>query len=333
MILLTGAAGFIGRHVTDVLAKSGARVRAFDRAAFADAPAGVETVQGSIADLPPPALGKLLDGVTAIIHLAAISSLWIPRPTDYLQVNAFAAGRLAAAARRAGIGRFLYVSSLTTFVSGPAGGIPLLVDERLRPHPDALLGPYPRAKRLGEILTLAENCDEFRVSVLAPTLPLGPGDMNMTAPTRLVADLAAGVIPAILETPMNFIDVRDLATTIVAALERARPGETYLLAGEDVALSTFAAEIAAASGRHRVASHVSPPLALAAAWFDEAVLAPICRRAPRASLTGARLALRPRLFDASKARAELGLAVRPRVESLRDTLAALRVEHGQGRGN
>ncbi len=323
MILVTGAAGFIGRHVTEVLARSGAQVRAFDRATFADAPPGVETVQGSIADLPPPVLGELLRNVTGIIHLAAISSLWIPRPADYLRVNAFAAGRLATAARHAGVQRFLYVSSLTTFVAGPAGGPPLRVDEQVRPHPDTLPGPYPRAKRMGEILALAENCDDFRVSVLAPTLPLGPGDVNMTAPSRLVADLASGAIPAILETPMNFIDVRDLASTIVAALRLARGGETYLLAGEDVALTAFAAEVAAETSRNSVTSLVSPPLALAAAWLDETILAPLTRRAPKASLTGVRLALRPRLFDATKARTELGLAIRPRAESLRDALAWL----------
>lgn len=318
MILVTGGAGFIGRHVVRKLRAEGARVRVLDKRNWGDAPYGVELMPGNITD--PDVQMRALQGVNAVIHLAAISRLWHRQPQAYHAVNALATGELARRAREHHVRKMVYVSSLTTLIAGKPGGKVATLDETIELAPEALLGPYPRAKRLGEILAMAQNGSDFGVVTVLPTLPIGPGDHNLTAPTELVLDLAGRNLPALLETWMNFIDVRDLADAIIAALHMGRSGQRYVLAGEDVKLSQFAHEVAIHSGVMPVSRTVSGWLAHAAALLEEGVLARITGQAPKASLTGVRIAMRARHFDARKAQTELGLRVRARSETLTDML-------------
>lgn len=318
MILVTGGCGFIGRHVVRKLRAQNERVRVLDKRNWTDAPQGVELILGNIADRDVQI--RALQDVEAIIHLAAMSRLWSPHPGAYDSVNAVATGQLARLARERHIRKMVYVSSLTTLIAGKAGGEVITLDETAEIAPHRLLGPYPRAKRRGEILAMAENSADFGVVTLLPTLPIGSGDPNLTAPSQLIIDLAAANLPALLETWMNFIDVRDLADAILAALRLGRPGQRYILAGEDVRLTQFAREVAFHSGVAPVSRTISPWIGYLAALLDEGVIARLTGQAPKASRTGVRIAMRPRHFDARKAQTELGLRVRPRLETLADIL-------------
>lgn len=316
MILVTGGAGFMGRHVVQTLLAEGRGARVLDLQPWPDAPPGVEVIQASIRN--EVALNLALRGVEGVIHLAALSSLWTRHGRDFDLVNAEAAGALAAQAKAAGVKRFLYVSSHTTLISGKPGEDARL-DETADPPPEQLLGPYPRAKRRGEALCLDARGGGLEVVVAIPTLPFGPGDVSRTAPTRLLIDLARGRLPALLETRLDLVDVRDLARSLVAALDRGRDGARYILGGHDVTMGAFSAAIARATGRRPVAGRVNYGVALAAAAFEEA-LGAVFGRAPGAPLTGVRLAGRPVQFDSRLAARELGHASRPFEESLRDAL-------------
>lgn len=317
MILLTGGAGFMGRALARALLAQGRAVRILDLQTWADAPVEVEVIQASIRN--PTALKLGLRDVTEVIHLAAISSLWTRNPADYHAINALAAGAFAQQAKENGVRRFVYVSSHTTLIFGPPKLGLARLDEATDPPVESLLGDYPRAKREGERLCLAAGDESFQVVCAIPTLPMGPGDASLTAPTRLLLDLAAGRLPAILETSMNFVDVRDLAASLIAALDRGRNGERYLLSGRDLRLSTVATLVAEAVGRRPVRSSVAYEVALTAAYAEEG-LARLTGRAPGAPVTGVKLAGRLIEFDSSKARRELGHAPRRFEDSLADFL-------------
>lgn len=324
MIVLTGGAGFMGRTVAQLLLQQGRSVRVLDVQPWPDRPNEIELIEGSV-DNPTALQLALRGGVEGVIHLGALSSLWQPQPEEFQRINARGAELAAQTAKAAGVGRFVYVSSHTTLISGPPKQPPLLLNEETFAPPGALLGAYPRSKREGERAVLALNGPGFAAISAIPTLPIGPGDVSRTAPTRLLLDLARGKLPALLETSMNFIDVRDLALGLVRALEQGRPGERYLLSGHDVRLSEVAAQVARAVRRVRVLARVSYPLALTAAYVQE-VMAGISGTPPEAPVTGVKLAGRWVEFNNAKARDELGLEVRPFSESLADFLEWARQE-------
>ncbi len=317
MILVTGGTGFVGRHVVHALLAQGRAARILDLRPWPDAPRAVEVLQASIRN--QTALKLALRGVTGVMHLAAITSLWRRNRQDFYSINSDGAHGLAQACQAAGIARFVYVSSHTTLISGPPGRQEIHLNERNDPPTDALLGAYPRSKREGERQVMALGGGKLELVCAIPTLPVGPGDVSRTSPTNLLLALAAGRLPAILETSMNFIDVRDLARSLIAALDHGRAGERYLLSGNDLMLSQVAQLIGAFTGRRAVPSQAPYRLALAAAGLEEAV-GMLTGRPPNAPLTGVRIAGRQVSFVSDKAAAELDHAYRPFADTLRDFL-------------
>jgi dihydroflavonol-4-reductase len=317
-LLVTGAGGFIGGHVCRLAQQHGWRVRGLDLA-FPHPIAG-EAITGSILD--PAALRAALAGADAVVHGAAITSLWARDPADFMRVNAEGSRAVARAAREAGA-RMAHISSYTVLVSGPRGGAMRTVDEGSELPPDRLLGPYPAAKRQAELFVLDEVSQGLFATILLPSAPVGPGDWSCTPPTRLLMDLAAGRLPAILDAPMNLVDVESVAQACLAALELGRPGRRYLLSGEDAPLSHIARIVASLSGVRAPSARVPYGLALATAEV-EALWAKLTGRPPRAPLTGVRLAGRNIGFSNARARAELGFAPPPLAETLAHAVAAFR---------
>lgn len=317
--LVTGAAGFVGRHVVRVLAEKGAHVRALDLA-YAPDLAEAECHIGSILD--PDVLAAAVDGVDTIVHCAAIPHLWAPDPDRFHRVNVVGTERLVAAAQTAGAARLVHVSSFVTLMASRLRE--QTVDETVRTSETDMLGAYPLSKHRSEQLALAGATPDFKVVAVLPSAPIGPLDYGLTPPTRLVRDLLDRRIPAVLDTIMNVLDVRALARGIVSAAERGQSGERYLLTGENLAMRDFLAEVEAASGTAMPRRTVPVPVALSAAWLDEHLIARLTGRPPGAPLTGVRLAATKMRFDNSKARATLGFEPPPIGAALRDTVAWLR---------
>lgn len=316
MILVTGGTGFVGRHVVSALLAQGRPVRVLDLQPWPGGPREVEVMQASIRNAT--ALKLALRGVKAVIHLAAITDLWRRSAKDFHSINAEGTQFLAQHCQSAGIARFVYVSSHTTLISGPPGPQEIHLNERNDPPIEALLGAYPRSKREGEQKAMALG-GRMEVVCAIPTLPVGPGDVSRTSPTRLLLALAAGRLPAILETSMNFVDVRDLARSLIAALDDGRAGERYLLSGNDLLLSQVAQLVGAFTGRKAVPAYVPYRLALAAAGLEEA-FGMLTGRTPDAPLAGVRIAGRQVTFVSDKAAAELEHQSRPFADTLRDFL-------------
>ena len=320
--LVTGGCGFLGRHVVTALRARGRPVRVLDVAAPTDLPGGVEVVTGSVTD--PDTVARALPDVRRIFHLAAVPELWARDPGVFERVNHQGTVVLLAAVRhKLDLEAFVYTGSEVTLV--PRRGLPLpdRLDETLDLPPASLIGAYAAAKRRAEQAVLAAAADGVPAISAIPTMPLGPGDVHRTPPTRMVADLLAGRTPAYADVMMNVVDARDCAEGHVRVAEHGTYGKRYLLAGCNVRMSALLGELALVC-RQRM-PHRRIPLWLARGfanletWFADHVT----RRPPTAPRAGVAIACRQRPFDAQRARAELGFTTRPLSVTLADTVAWL----------
>ena len=85
--------------------------------------------------------------------------------------------------------------------------------------------------------------------IVAPSTPIGPRDIKPTPTGRIIVEAATGKMPAFVDTGLNLVHVDDVAQGHLAALDRGKIGENYILGGEDVSLQTMLGDIAALSGR------------------------------------------------------------------------------------
>jgi dihydroflavonol-4-reductase len=307
--LVTGGAGFIGRHLVRQLRHGGEAVRVLDAAPFAEAPAGVEVLQGDVTE--PADLASALAGADSVFHLAALPQLWYRHPGEYERVNLGATRRLLEAAETKGVKHIVLVSSLTTLIGRRTPKGPVLLDETASPALEDMLGPYCRSKFLAEQAALEASGRGLPVVIALPTLPVGPGDVRLTPPSRMILDFLNARTPAFLETMLNLIDVEDLAAGLIAARDRGRIGERYILGHENLRLSELLGLLEELSGLTMPKRRVPYALALLAAQVSEFVSDRITGRPPKAPLTGVRLAGHPVKLDASKAMRELGLPQTP----------------------
>src|SRR5437773_2743613 len=162
-VAVTGATGFIGRHLVADLVNRGVDVRAIVRPRSAHAaPRGAAIVQ---ADLDAAALSAAFAGVDAVVHLAAVVAT--TREHEYVTVNVGGTRAVAAAALAAGA-RLIYVSSLAAAGSAPPGA------PRREEDPPQPLTPYGHSKLEGERHLAA--IEGLRYTILRPSVVYGPGD-------------------------------------------------------------------------------------------------------------------------------------------------------------
>jgi len=318
--LVTGGCGFLGRHLVDALVARGETVRVLDLKEGRDLPAGVEFHRGSVED--PQAVGRALGGVDCVYHLAAIAHLWSPDSGRFDRVNRRGTETVLAAAAHHGTRRFVHCSTEAILLPSRRNGR-AEIDEGVEVGLGEMPGPYTRSKFLAEQAALAAARDGLEVVVVNPTVPIGPGDRNMTPPAQMLALFLAGGSPFYLDCILNLVDVRDVAEGMILAAARGRSGERYILGGENVPLHDLLPRLEALSGQKMPKRAILPPVALAAGMVAERV-ARWRGKMPAATAEGVRIALRSAPFESEKARRELGYRPRPIDEALADAVAWLK---------
>jgi dihydroflavonol-4-reductase len=157
------------------------------------------------------------------------------------------------------------------------------------------------------------------VVIVNPSTPVGPGDIKPTPTGRLIVEAARGQMPAFVDTGLNIVHVDDVAEGHLAAAEKGRIGERYILGGENLALAEILAEVARAAGRRpprlRVPHGVLFPVAIGAE-----LAARITGRDPFVTLDGVRMSRKKMYFTSEKASHELGYASRPAREAIADAV-------------
>jgi dihydroflavonol-4-reductase len=306
--LVTGAAGFIGAHVARALRADGWSVRAFDRE---EPPYGVDDwSRGDVLDTT--GLDLAVEGCDAVFHLAAIYSYYRRDAERMMQVNVEGTRNVLAAA---GGRRVVHTSSAAT--CGPVPGRP--ADERDQPPDWELRVAYKRSKIESEKLALAAGA-----VVVNPTTPVGSGDRRPTPTGKMIRDVAGGRARAYVNsTALNVVSVEDVARGHVLAHARGKPGERYLLGGDDMSLKDVFATVARAAGREPPRVAVPFRTVLALAWTADRALRAVGREPKLLVLDEVRLARVPALFTSAKAQRELGYSWRPAEQALREAVGAL----------
>jgi dihydroflavonol-4-reductase len=257
--LVTGATGFLGSWVTRELVRSGCKVRILARpqSRLGDLEQmNVDVLHGDI--MSPDSLAAATAEVDAIVHCAGLVSLNL-RDRDALQRTNVAGTRnvLSAAASR-GV-RVLHTSSIATI--GPTSD-PRPLDESAPAVPLPFDYPYAASKRESEALALDYGERGLDVVVLNPGIVLGPGDVNYRS-TQFVLRYLRRELWLYLPGGASFADVRDVAAAYVAALERGRKGQRYVLAGVNRTYRALQEELQRLTGLHRSAPMPQP----VAEWF------------------------------------------------------------------
>ncbi|KQQ03687.1 MULTISPECIES: NAD-dependent epimerase/dehydratase family protein [unclassified Rathayibacter] len=241
-VLVTGASGLLGGAVASGLVAEGHEVRTFQRRE--SGVAGATDARGSLTD--PRAVEEAVTGSDAVVHLAAKVSL-AGDPGDFDRVNVDGTRRLLAAAARAGVSRFVQVSSPSVAHAGSS----IAGSDAEPADPDRARGDYARTKARSELLALAADAPGFAVVAVRPHLVWGPGDTQLVA--RIVERARAGRLP-LLGDGQALIDstyIDNAASAIAAALRRAEDvhGQAHVVTnGEPRPVAELLAGICRAAG-------------------------------------------------------------------------------------
>jgi dihydroflavonol-4-reductase len=310
--LVTGATGFVGWHVARCLLERGRTVRALarDPGKLRDL-SGIQGVQGDLRD--PASLERAVEGCSVVFHVAADYRLWTREPQEMYRSNVDGTRAMLEAARRAGVERFVYTSTVGCIgVNTPDG----IGDERSEAFLSEMQGPYKRSKFLAEQVALKFAESGFPVVILNPTAPVGDHDFKPTPTGKIVVDFVRGAIPAYIDTGLNVVDVRDVACAHLAACERGRPGERYILGSENLTLREILETLAGIL--ERKAPRVQIPYAMAyAAGVASTAWAGITGKEPRAPLDAVRMSRKKMWVRHEKAARELGYSPGPAADALR----------------
>jgi dihydroflavonol-4-reductase len=297
--LITGATGFVGWHVARLLMERGRRVRALVRASSLLRELDIETVTGDLRDAA--SLERAVQGCGVVYHVAADYRLWVADPGEMYRSNVDGTRNLLEAARRAGVERVVYTSTVGC-IGLVAGG---LGDENTPVALEQMGGPYKRSKFMAEQAALAAARSGLPVVIVNPTAPVGDHDFKPTPTGKIIVDFLRGAMPAFVDTGLNLVDVRDVAAGHLLAEERGASGERYILGGENLTLERILGRLAAVSGLRAPRRRI--PYAVAfAAGLSSTAWARLTGRPPRVPLDGVRLARKKMFVRHEKASAELG---------------------------
>jgi dihydroflavonol-4-reductase len=303
-IFLTGATGFLGSHVARVLAEQGADLRLLVR------PTSnlknleglkAETVTGDLRD--SASIVKAMSGCETVFHVAADYRLWVTDPNEMYRSNVEGTRAVLEAARKNNVGAVVYTSSVAT-IGFTKNGQP--ADEDSPVSLASMIGHYKRSKFMAEQLALEAGRGGMRVVTLNPTTPIGEKDIKPTPTGRIVVDFLKRKFPAYVETGLNLVDVRECARGHVAALEKGKSGDRYILGGENLTLKQILDELGAITGLPSPKVKLPYFVAYLAGAVDETVTGRILGREPRATVETVRMGKKKMWANSDKAERELG---------------------------
>jgi dihydroflavonol-4-reductase len=318
--LVTGATGFLGRHLVDVLVAGGHEVVALCRKAPADLPQGIVVEIGDV--LSAEATAKAVTGCDGVFHCAGRVSRK-PEDADVLfDVHVNGTKTVLGAAQKAGVKRFVLASTSGTIAVSTDSKV---LDETA-PVPRGTIArwPYYRSKLFAEYAALEQNGKGIEVVSVNPTLLLGPGDV-LGSSTGDVVNFLNKKVMMIPAGGLSIVDARDAAAAMATAMTKGRPGEKYLLGAKNLTFDAFFGILSRVSGVDGPTMKAPKSLLLAQAGAE--IMDRVAKRMktenPLDRVT-AEMAQHYWYLDASKAKKEIDFSPRDAVETLSDTVADLR---------
>jgi dihydroflavonol-4-reductase len=312
---LTGATGFLGSHVARALAAQGADLRLLVRSTSNLKNLeglNAETATGDLRD--PASLEEAMSGCDTVFHVAADYRLWARDPEEMYRSNVEGTRAILEAARKNGVRRVVYTSSVAT-MGFTRNGNP--ADEASPVVLADMIGHYKRSKFMAEQIALEAGRSGMHVVVVNPTTPVGEQDIKPTPTGRIILDFLKRKFPAYVDTGLNLVDVTECARGHVAALERGKSGERYILGGENLTLKQILDKLGAITGLSSPTVKLPYFFAFAAAAVDETVTGRILHREPRATIDAVRMGRKKMFASSAKAERDLGWKLVPAENALR----------------
>jgi dihydroflavonol-4-reductase len=315
LTFVTGATGFLGSHVARALQDQGAKLRLLVRPT-----SNLKNLDGlkaetAVGDLRDPAsLEKAMAGCEAVFHVAADYRLWLRDPAEMYRSNVEGTRTILNAARKNAVRCVVYTSSVAT-IGFTGNGHP--ADEDSPVSLADMIGHYKRSKFMAEQLALETGRAGMRVVIVNPTTPVGEQDVKPTPTGRIVVDFLKRKFPAYVETGLNLVDVRECAHGHIAALERGKGGERYILGGENLTLKQILDKLGAVAGLPSPTVKLPYFVAYLAGAVDETVSGRMLGREPRATVETVRMGKKKMWASSAKAERELGWRIVPADDALR----------------
>ena len=306
---VTGATGFLGSHVARQLLAGGADLRLLVRPTsrtenIADLKA--DRVVGDLRDLE--SLKKGMAGCDFVFHVAADYRLWSLNGQELYDSNVEGTRNILRAARDCGVRRVIYTSSVATMGFGHNGR---LTDEKSPVTLANMIGDYKRSKFMAERLVIDAGQAGQNVVMVNPTTPVGERDIKPTPSGQIIVDFLKRKFPAYVDTGLNLVDVIDCAEGHLLAMEKAQPGERYILGGENLTLKQILDKLGSITGLSSPSIKVPYGVALAAGVWGSVVVGGMLKREPRATIEAVQMSRKKMFVTSAKAERDLGWNPRP----------------------
>jgi len=321
-ILVTGATGFLGKHLVQQLklAEPETRLRVLCRGSSPwDGDSSVEVAHGDVTRAED--VLRAARGGQEIYHLAGVVSR---NPGDkwlLYQTHVDGTRNICEAARQQGVQKVVVVSSSGTIAVSRE---PVVHDENSGyKHETVGEWPYYLSKIFAEKLAFS-YARRYRMPIVVvnPSLVLGSGD-DRNSSTRDIALFLQGQILAVPQGGLNFVNVRDVAVGLIAAMRSGRPGERYLLGGTNWNFRELIENVSRVSGRRAPKFQPSLRLSLLGARVLRRLF-PLIGRTFELDDVSIKMSSLYWYCDSSKARNELGFETRDPMETLRETVEDVR---------
>jgi dihydroflavonol-4-reductase len=316
--LVTGATGKVGHAIASALLDRGDHVRALVRdptRAASVLPAGIEPVRGDVTD--PESLASAVDGCELVFNSMGMPEQWVKDEAIFDRVNAVGSGEMAAAAKRAGVRRFVHTSTHDVFHADTG-----------QPFDETMLADYPkgtayeRSKQHAEELVLAER-DGMDVVILNPSGVYGPTPSPTPSfENEVFEPVVRKRLPAVPPGGTGYAFVEGVAAGHLLAADKGKDGERYILADGYADFRELAETAKRIAGRGRVPPRMPVPVAKAVANLG-AGISRLTRRPPLLPKGQLEYILWQAHPDSSKAQRELGWQTTPLDEGVRKTLNAM----------
>ncbi len=307
-VLVTGGTGFVGSQLVAALVQRGDRVRVLRRADSSlvalEGLSGIEHVSGDI--LEPQAVGQAVEGCDVVFHVAALSSYWRAQREQVYRVNVEGTRTVMEVCLQARVPRVVYTSSVAAVGRRPDGQP---ADETTPFDRESVRLAYGDSKHRAEEVVQRLIKLGLDAVIVNPAVVYGPGDHHLISGSMIV-ELARRSLPAVPPGGVSVVDVDAVVRGHIAASERGRTGERYILGGENLTYREVAGVICEVVGRPAprgtIPGWILPLAAAGIDLFNRIAPGPPLFNGDQTRLTAARL-----FFDSSKAVAELGYPMLP----------------------
>ena len=316
---VTGGTGFIGGRMVDRLLDDGwdvsALVRSPDRATrMRDR--GITLIPGDITI--PDSFIQAIKGVDAVLHLAAYYALGVSDRDAMMRANVGGTDSILRAAGDAGVPRILYCSSIAALGSGPEGS----VGDETRAHHGEFPSIYEESKWFAHQVANDLAKEGLPIVSVMPAGVYGPGDVSFVSVLLGLYAKRRLVICSFRDSEVSWVHVDDVVDGMARALEKAPPGEQYVLGGDNATIGALLERIAPYTG-------IKPPRIWVPEWVARASmpLSPLFSRMlkqpPGAIREGSKTLGGSIAFSSAKAERELGYKFRTVEEGLPPYIADL----------